>query len=111
MKAGRATRGPRLNLTVQYAVAARDLPGRAQLRRWVRAALERDARITVRIVGEVEGKALNRRSRGKRYATNVLTFVYRDVPPYEGDLALCAPVVAREARQQRKSLAAHYAHL
>jgi len=106
-----ATRRPRLSLTVQYAVAARNLPGRAQFRRWVRAALEHDARITVRIVGRPEGKSLNRHFRRRDRPTNVLTFVYRDAPPYEGDLALCAPVVTREAREQRKSVAAHYAHL
>lgn len=111
MKRGPPTRGPRLNLTVQYAVAARNLPERAQLRKWVRAALEHDARITVRIVGGAEGKSLNRHFRGKGGPTNVLTFVYRDAPPYEGDLALCAPVVTQEARAQRKSVAAHYAHL
>jgi probable rRNA maturation factor len=107
----RAARAPRLNLSVQYAVAARNLPGRAQFRRWVRAALEHDARITVRIIGRAEGKSLNRQFRGGDGPTNVLSFVYRDAPPYEGDLALCAPVVTREAREQRKSVAAHYAHL
>jgi probable rRNA maturation factor len=106
-----ATRGPRLNLTVQYAVGARNLPGRAQFRRWVRAALEHDARITVRIIGRAEGKSLNRHFRRRDRPTNVLTFVYRDAPPYEGDLALCAAVVTREAREQRKSVTAHYAHL
>ncbi len=107
----RGPRAPRLNLSVQYAIAARNLPGRAQFRKWVRAALEHDARITVRIIGRAEGKSLNRHFRGKDGPTNVLSFVYRDVPPYEGDLALCAPVVTREAREQRKSVAAHYAHL
>jgi probable rRNA maturation factor len=63
---------------------------------------------TLRIVGAAEGRALNRRYRNKTHATNVLSF------PYEtggGDLVLCHPVIAREARQQGKSLAAHYAHL
>jgi len=105
------TRSPRLSLAVQYAVPARGLPSRAQLRRWARAALERDARVTVRIVGGNEGRALNRRFRGKIRPTNVLTFVMRDRPRLEGDLALCAPVIAREARAQRRSTAAHYAHL
>ena len=70
-----------------------------------------DAEITVRLVGTREARELNRTYRGKDYATNVLTFVLRGSPPYEGDLALCAPVVAREARAQGKALAAHYAHL
>ncbi len=106
-----AARVPQLNLAVQYAVSATGKPTRAHFRKWVRAALERDARVTLRIVGQKEGRALNRVYRGKDYATNVLTFVFRDQAPFEGDFALCAPVVAREARAQKKSLAAHYAHL
>ena len=70
-----------------------------------------DARITVRLVGLDEGRALNRDYRGKDYATNVLTFVLDASQPYSGDLALCAPVVSREAREQKKDLMAHYAHL
>jgi probable rRNA maturation factor len=107
-----ATAGiPRLRLSVQYAVRSQRLPSRAQLRRWARAALERDAQVTVRIVGGGEGRALNRHFRGKDRPTNVLTFVMRQRPRLEGDLALCAPVIAQEARDQRKSVAAHYAHL
>ncbi|HKA39692.1 MAG TPA: rRNA maturation RNase YbeY [Burkholderiales bacterium] len=96
---------------MQYATSRRGLPSRAQLRRWARAALERSARVTVRLVGAGEARALNRSFRGRNYATNVLTFVMRERPRLEGDLALCAPVIAREARAQRKSAAAHYAHL
>ena len=102
---------PRLGLAVQYAVRARGLPSPAQLKRWARAALERDARVTVRIVGRGEARALNRDFRGMNHPTNVLTFVMRERPRLEGDLALCAPVIAREARSQKKSAAAHYAHL
>ena len=111
MNSKRAGPKPRLSLAVQYGVATRNLPSRAQLRKWAQAALEREAQITLRVVGQAEGKALNRDFRGKDYATNVLTFVFRDAPPFEGDLALCAPVIAREAREQGKSIAAHYAHL
>jgi probable rRNA maturation factor len=107
MKAAR----PHLRLAVQYALSARTLPSRAQFRRWVRAALEHDAAMTLRVVGQAEGRVLNCTYRKKDYATNVLTFVFRDHAPFEGDLALCAPVVAREARAQKKPLAAHYAHL
>ncbi len=96
---------------MQYAVSAVGKPTRAQFRRWVRAALEHDARVTLRIVGQKEGRLLNRAYRNKDYATNVLTFVFKDHAPFEGDLALCAPVVASEARAQKKSLAAQYAHL
>ncbi len=100
-----------VRLTVQYAVASRKLPSRAQLRRWASAALERDARLTVRIVGQAEGRSLNRSFRGSDRATNVLSFVMRERPPLEGDIALCAPVIAREAHAQGKTLDAHYAHL
>jgi probable rRNA maturation factor len=102
---------PRLSLAVQYGIAAPGAPSRVQFRRWARSALERDATLTIRVVGLAEGRALNRRYRGKDYATNVLTFIFRERDPYEGDLAICAPVVAREARAQGKSLTAHYAHL
>jgi probable rRNA maturation factor len=111
MTAARLPRSARLNLAVQYAVSARGKPSRAQFRKWVRAALEQDARLTLRIVGQNEGRALNGSYRHKDYATNVLTFVLRDQPPFEGDLALCAPVVAREARAQKKTVTEHYAHL
>jgi probable rRNA maturation factor len=87
------------------------VPDEAQFAEWVRAAMRADAEITVRLVGENEARELNRTYRGRDYATNVLTFVLRDSAPFEGDLALCAPVVAREARVQGKALTAHYAHL
>lgn len=111
MKPSRARRPQTLSLAVQYAAIARSLPARARVRRWVRAALEHDAQVTLRIVGLAEGRLLNRNYRGKDRATNVLTFVLRDVPPFAGDLVICAPIVAREARAQRKAVAAHYAHL
>jgi probable rRNA maturation factor len=100
-----------LRLSVQYATRSRYAPTEAQIEEWVRAALEHDAEVTVRVVAMSEGRELNRTYRGKDYATNVLTFVMNDAPPYQGDLALCAPVVAREAREQGKPIAAHYAHL
>ena len=102
---------PTLDFTVQYAINARGLPSRERLKRWARAALERDARVTVRIVGTEEARALNSNFRGKDQPTNVLTFVMRERPRLEGDIALCAPVIAREARAGKKSAAAHYAHL
>ncbi len=102
---------PRLSLAVQYASGAQHLPTRTQLRRWVKAALRRDAAVTLRIVDEAEGRELNKNYRGKDYATNVLTFVYDDGDELSGDVVICAPVVEREAREQGKDLAAHYAHL
>jgi probable rRNA maturation factor len=79
--------------------------------RVIRHALADDAEITVRIVGEEEGRTLNKAYRKKDYATNVLTFDYAQEPVVVADLVLCAPVVAREAKEQGKTLAAHYTHL
>lgn len=105
----------RLNLSVQYACAAEGLPARPEIRRWARAALDvdgaRGGQITVRFVDAEEGQALNRDYRGKDYATNVLSFPYEVEPVVCGDLLICAGVVAREAAEQGKALAAHYAHL
>ena len=84
---------------------------RHKVARWIRHALALPAEITVRIVGEDEGRQLNRDYRQKDYATNVLTFDYAQEPLVSADLVLCAPVVAREAAEQHKSLQQHYAHL
>ncbi len=84
---------------------------RHSVTRWIRHALERDGEITVRIVDAAEGQALNRDYRKKDYATNVLTFDYAQQPVVMADLVLCAPVVAKEAKEQGKTLQAHYAHL
>jgi probable rRNA maturation factor len=83
-------------------VPRRGLPGPSTLRKWARAASSFPA--TLRIVGESEGRRLNRAYRKKPRATNVLTFE-------SGDIVLCHPVIRREARAQGKSLRAHYAHL
>jgi probable rRNA maturation factor len=104
-------RAQRLRLTVQYASRAAGLPSRTQLRRWAAAALMQDADVTIRIVGAAEGRRLNREFRARDYATNVLTFPYPDQKPLAGDIVLCAPVLEREAHEQGKRLAAHYAHL
>lgn len=105
--------GPTLSLAVQYASEAKNLPTRTQIRRWIRAALAHHAEITVRFVDEEEARALNRDYRDKDYATNVLTFEYgetaRDV--LSGDIVICAAVVEKEAAEQGKQLADHYAHL
>jgi probable rRNA maturation factor len=84
---------------------------RHKVTRWIRHALQSDAEITVRIVDAEEGQALNRDYRKKDYATNVLTFDYTMEPVVTADLVLCAPVVAQEAKEQGKTLQAHYAHL
>lgn len=107
MKAGRQ----KLSLAVQYAFRQADEPTRAQIRTWVSSALEGDAEVTVRLVDAEEGRRLNREFRAKDYATNVLSFVYQQEFPCQGDLVLCVPVVNREAVEQGKSVEAHYAHL
>lgn len=84
---------------------------RHSVARWIRHALDSDAEITVRIVGAEEGQALNRGYRQKDYATNVLTFDYTQAPLVTADLVLCAPVVAKEAKENSKTLKDHYAHL
>jgi probable rRNA maturation factor len=67
--------------------------------------------VTLRLVDEAEARRLNRDFRGRDYPANVLTFVYEDGDRPSGDIVLCAPVIAAEARSQRKDLQAHYAHL
>jgi probable rRNA maturation factor len=105
-----------LSLSLQFGDLADAALHRAALprhsvARWIRHALQSDAEITVRIVGAEEGQTLNRDYRGKDYATNVLTFDYTQAPYVTADLVLCAPVVEKEARDNQKTLQAHYAHL
>ena len=84
---------------------------RADFVRWARAALVGGGEITIRLVDADEGQTLNNEYRGKDYATNVLSFPYDTEPVVMGDLVICPSVVAREAAEQNKPLAAHYAHL
>ncbi|MDR0701913.1 MAG: rRNA maturation RNase YbeY [Azoarcus sp.] len=109
---------PMLNLAVQKALDGEDrlnAPKKHQIRRWAQAALLRDVEASVRLVGETEGRELNKNYRGQDYATNVLTFFYDsetgDDATIHGDLVLCVPVVTREASTQGKPLDAHFAHL
>lgn len=121
----RVTKGPvRLDVSVSYATPRTGVPSPVSFRKWVAAALDsriREADLAIRIVGAKEGRALNRHYRGKDYATNVLSFPAEiaegvKLPkgvklPLLGDIVLCAPVVGREAKEQRKSVNAHYAHM
>jgi len=108
-----------IELDLQLATEAGELPGEAQLRQWCELALRQrsaPSELTIRIVDEAEGRELNHTWRGKDYATNVLSFP-AEVPeglldiPLLGDLVICAQVVAREAAEQGKSPDAHWAHL
>jgi probable rRNA maturation factor len=105
------TPSKRLDLSVQYACNREGLPLRTDFVRWARAALAGGGVVTIRLVDADEGQALNREYRGKDYATNVLSFPYETTPRVVGDLVICPSVVAREAGEQNKPVAAHYAHL
>ncbi len=109
----------RLRLSVQYGVARAGLPAAPALRRWARAALmgmrHRRVALGLRIVDVAESASLNSRFRRQRHATNVLSFPFEAPPGTRsdmlGDLVICAPVVRREARAQRKTMDAHWAHM
>ena len=107
-----------LELSVSYGLARAGLPAASSFRIWVAAALQdriKRADLALRLVGEYEGRSLNRHYRGKDYATNVLSFPAELPPgvdlPILGDIVICAPVVQREARVQGKECRAHFAHL
>ncbi len=103
---------PPLTLSLQFVDAShRTVLPRHKVARWIRAALDAPGEITVRIVGDDEGRALNRAYRNKDYPTNVLTFDYSHAPFVAADLVLCAPVLQREAQELGIALEAHYAHL
>lgn len=102
---------PKLHASIQLASNDNNLPTPSQLRKWAKAALRVDTEVTIRIVDEAEGRELNRDYRNKDYATNVLTFPLTEEPHLMGDIIICAPVVAKEAKEQHKDLLAHYAHL
>lgn len=108
-----------LELDLQVAAQAADLPSEAQFRSWCEIALRQrtaDSELTIRLVDESEGRELNHTYRQRDYATNVLSFP-ADVPdelldiPLLGDLVICVPVVEREALEQEKTPEAHWAHL
>ncbi|MBI2734765.1 MAG: rRNA maturation RNase YbeY [Aquabacterium sp.] len=103
---------PTLSLSLQFADKRhRDTLARHKVARWLKAALDLDAELAVRLVDEEEGRALNKDFRKKDYATNVLTFDYAREPVVMADLIVCAPVIEREAQEQGKTLEAHYAHM
>lgn len=108
---------PELSLSLQIALAKnefqahRDVLKRHQVAKYLRHSLQNPAEITVRIVQADEAQELNKSYRQKDYATNVLTFDYSQEPIVCADLVICAEVVEREAKEQGKTLQAHYAHL
>ena len=103
-------------ITIQRVSQLASIPNDHALRKWINAALDsinKPAELVLRIVNTVEARELNMAFRAKDYATNVLTFVYSDpqAKALEGDIVLCAQVLNREAREQGKTVKAHYAHL
>jgi probable rRNA maturation factor len=109
---------PQISVELEDVSGAEGVPTLDQFQRWAEAAFvgRRDAaELSIRVVDEKEGAALNARYRNKAYATNVLSFPAELPPgvplPMLGDLVICAAVVAREAREQGKPAAAHWAHL
>lgn len=121
MPKARATTKPKktsAQVTVSYGLPATGLPTEAAFLKWTTAALEtldRPSEVSIRVVDTEEGRELNLRYRHKDYATNVLSFRAELPPglkiPLLGDLVLCAPVIAREAIEQKKGVEEHWAHL
>jgi probable rRNA maturation factor len=114
----RATTAATLSVDVQYGTKKPFAPAAARIVEWARAAAGRDGRdaeLYVRVVTPAESRRLNHAWRGKDKPTNVLSFPAEGpggvVPRVLGDLAICAAVVAREAREQGKTLRAHWAHM
>lgn len=121
----------KLSVTVQFAGSRRGVPHARSLTRWAYAAAavqkmprrqDGPRELTIRIVGAAESRRLNRQWRGKDKPTNVLSFPAApnlsaawspaaEVPLELGDIAICSPVVAREAREQGKPVQAHWAHM
>jgi len=95
-----------------------EAPEPPSIRRWICAALSElkpEAEISVRIVSAAESAELNLHYRGKEGPTNVLSFP-ADIPDFVassllGDIVICAPVVRKEAKEQHKTLEAHWAHM
>ena len=104
-------RSVKIQLSVQRAVREAAIPKRATILKWLRAVCPPPIELTIRFVGEEEGRQLNHAYRGKDVATNVLSFPYDLEPVVCGDLVLCVPVVLREAAAQGKAVEAHFAHL
>jgi probable rRNA maturation factor len=107
-----------VEIAVSYATRKPWVPPRRQIARWVRAALGRNRgawSLAVRVVGRAESRRVNRQYRHRDRPTNVLSFnaTVREADGRRllGDLVVCAPVIAREARAQGKSRAAHWAHM
>lgn len=105
-------------IDIQRACPSENIPSDNSIKRWAAAALGNHSdptELSIRVVGESESAILNKQYRGKSGATNVLSFPFSAVTPEPlpllGDLVICAPIVSAEAKQQNKSLQAHWAHM
>jgi probable rRNA maturation factor len=108
----------KLELDVSYAARRPWVPSSRQMAGWARAALapvRRSMVLSVRVVGRARSRSLNAHYRHKDKPTNVLSFGGAGRVPdgryFLGELVICAPVVAQEAREQRKALESHWAHM
>ncbi len=109
-----------LHMSRSSGLSPHGIPHRSSFETWINAALDelrhrKACEISLRIVDAEEGRSLNQQYRDRDYPTNVLSFP-AELPagvklPLLGDLAICAPIVAREAREQGKPLRHHYAHM
>jgi len=107
-----------IKIEIQYATEINDLPEEGLIKKWVNSSLNgyiENAELTIRIVDKAEGAQLNEKWRNAQGPTNVLSFPYSDLnettKSIQGDIVICAPVILREAAEQKKSVDAHWAHI
>src|SRR5450759_570760 len=111
---------PKFCLWLKNEAGRRGVPVLRSFERWISAIPElRERRdwteLNILIVDSAAGRRFNREFRGRDYATNVLSFPYEPAPGEHsgllGNIVICAPVVAREAREQHKTPRDHFAHM
>ena len=107
-----------IKIEIQYATEINDLPEEGLIKKWVNSSLNgyiENAELTIRIVDKAEGAQLNEKWRNAQGPTNVLSFLYSDLnettKSIQGDIVICAPLILREAAEQKKSVDAHWAHI
>lgn len=108
----------RHRITLQNLTRSKKIPSSYYFRRWVNLALakqKKTAEINIRIVDQAESAELNKTFRHKNGSTNILSFPFETPPgitsPLLGDLIICAPVMIKEAAEQKKLLLTHWAHI
>jgi probable rRNA maturation factor len=115
-----STAAPKCCLWLKNEAGRRGVPTLRSFEKWIGAIPELRGRrdwteLNIMIVESATGQRFNREFRGRDYATNVLSFPYERAPGEHsgllGDIVICAPVVAREAAEQRKNVRDHFAHM